>query len=242
MCSTDNGPHINRWPDAAITPFRNEGNSNWEGAYRVPAMIRWPGEIKLGSVSNEIVSRLDWLSLLFAMAGEPDIKAKLLKGHKANGRDCKVHLDGFNLVPYLKGEREEGPRESFVYCNDDQKITGLRFDYWKVVFLEEHVQGSLQIWVEPFVNLREPKIFNLRLDPYERADVTSNIDYDWLLDRVFLLSPAQEYVGDFLNTFKEFPPRQEAASFSLDSILRALKEGAVRDDVEIGNTCLSICV
>ncbi len=150
---------------------------------------------------------------------------KFLQGHEANGRDYKLHLDGFNLVPYLKGEREKGPRESFLYCNDDQQITGLRFDNWNVVFLEQRVQGTLQVWAEPFVNLRVPKIFNLRLDPYERADVTSNTYYEWLLDRVFLLSPAQEYVGDFLKTCKEFPPRQAAAVFNLDSVLRKLKEG-----------------
>jgi len=226
MYSTDNGPHMNSWPDAATTPFRNEKNSNWEGAYRVPAMIRWPGKIKPGTVSNEIVSHLDWLPSFLAMAGESEIKSKLMKGYQANGRDYKVHLDGFNLVPYLTGQKEKGPRESFLYCNDDQQITGLRFDNWKIVFLEQRVQGTLQIWAEPFVNLRVPKIFNLRLDPYERADVTSNTYYDWLIDRVFLLSPAQEYVGNFLKTFKEFPPRQEAASFNLDSVMRKLKEGA----------------
>ena len=226
MYSTDNGPHMNSWPDAAITPFRNEKNSNWEGAYRVPAMIRWPGKIKPGSVSNEIVSHLDWLPSFLAMAGVPDIKSKLMKGYQANGRDYKVHLDGFDLVPYLTGQTEKGPRESFLYCNDDQQITGLRFDNWKLVFLEQRVQGTLQIWAEPFVNLRVPKIFNLRLDPYERADVTSNTYYDWLLDRVFLLSPAQEYVGKFLKTFKDFPPRQEAASFNLDAVMRKLKDGA----------------
>ncbi len=226
MYSTDNGPHMNSWPDAGTTPFRNEKNSNWEGAYRVPAMIRWPGKIKPGSVSNEIVSHLDWLPSFLSMAGEPEIKSKLLKGHKANGRDYKVHLDGFDLLPYLKGEDEKGPRESFLYCNDDQQVTGLRFDNWKLVFLEQRVQGTLRIWAEPFVNLRVPKIFNLRLDPYERADVTSNTYYDWLLDRVFLLSPAQEYVGEFLETFKEFPPRQEAASFNLDNVMGKLKSGA----------------
>ncbi|MCP4773640.1 MAG: sulfatase-like hydrolase/transferase, partial [Planctomycetaceae bacterium] len=170
---------MNSWPDAATTPFRNEKNSNWEGAYRVPAMIRWPGKIKPGTVSNEIVSHLDWLPSFLAMAGDTEIKSKLMKGYQANGRDYKVHLDGFNLVPYLTGQKEKGPRESFLYCNDDQQITGLRFDNWKVVFLEQRVQGTLQIWAEPFVNLRVPKIFNLRLDPYERADVTSNTYYDW---------------------------------------------------------------
>ena len=224
MYSTDNGPHMNTWPDAAMTPFRNEKNSNWEGAYRVPAMVRYPGKIKAGSVSNEIVSHLDWLPTILAMAGEPDVKEKLLKGHSAMGRDYKVHLDGYNLLPYLTGKEEKSPRESFFYCNDDQQLTALRYDNWKFVFLEQRVRGTLQIWAEPFVSLRVPKIFNLRTDPYERADETSNTYYDWLIDRVFLLVPAQDYVGEFLKTFKEFPPRQEAASFNLDDVMKKLQE------------------
>ncbi|TWU42667.1 arylsulfatase [Novipirellula artificiosorum] len=225
MYSTDNGPHMNSWPDAAMTPFRNEKNSNWEGAYRVPAMVRYPGKIKPGSVSNEIVSHLDWLPTLLAMAGEPNIKEKLLEGHKAIGRDYKVHLDGYNLLPYLTGEEEECPRESFIYANDDQQITSLRFDNWKLVFMEQRAAGTLQIWSEPFVSLRLPKMFNLRLDPYERADITSNTYYDWVLDHAFLLVPAQDYVGNFLSTFKDFPPRQKAASFNLDEVLKKLQEG-----------------
>ncbi|MCO8124691.1 arylsulfatase [Stieleria sp. TO1_6] len=224
MYSTDNGPHMNTWPDAAMTPFRNEKNSNWEGAYRVPAMVRYPGKIKPGVVSNGIVSHLDWLPTILAMAGEPDVKEKLLKGHRAIGRDYKVHLDGFNLLPYLTGEEEKSPRESFFYANDDQQLTALRYDNWKLVFLEQRVRGTLQIWAEPFVSLRLPKIFNLRTDPYERADVTSNTYYDWLLDRAFLLVPAQDYVGTFLQTFKEFPPRQKAASFNLDEVMEKLKQ------------------
>ncbi|EMI53859.1 arylsulfatase [Rhodopirellula sallentina SM41] len=224
MYSTDNGPHMNSWPDAAMTPFRNEKNTNWEGAYRVPAMVRFPGKIEPGTVSNEIVSHLDWLPTILAMAGEDNIKEKLLKGHKAIGRDYKVHLDGYNLLPYLSGEEEKGPRESFIYCNDDQQLTSLRFDNWKIVFLEQRVAGTLQIWAEPFVSLRVPKIFNLRTDPYERADITSNTYYDWLLDHVFLLVPAQDYVKDFMMSFKEFPPRQKAASFNLDDVMRKLNE------------------
>lgn len=225
MYSTDNGPHMNTWPDGGMTPFRNEKNSNWEGAYRVPAMVRYPGKIKPGSISNEIVSHLDWLPTILAMAGEPDVKEKLLTGHKAMDRDYKVHLDGYNLLPYLTGEEEKGPRESFIYCNDDQQLTALRFDNWKMVFLEQRVNGTLQIWAEPFTTLRVPKIFNLRGDPYERADITSNTYYDWLLDRVFLLGPAQDYVGKFLMTFKEFPSRQKAASFNLDEVMQQLSEG-----------------
>jgi len=228
MYSTDNGPHMNSWPDAAMTPFRNEKNSNWEGAYRVPAMVRYPGKIKPASVSNEIVSHLDWLPTILAMAGDSDVKEKLLKGHSAIGRDYKVHLDGDNLLPYLTGEEEKGPRESFIYCNDDQQLTGLRFDNWKLVFMEQRVAGTLQIWAEPFVSLRLPKIFNLRTDPYERADITSNTYYDWLLERAFLLVPAQDYVGKFLATFQEFPPRQKAASFNLDEVMKTLSEGPAR--------------
>jgi len=224
MYSTDNGPHKNTWPDAAISPFRNEKNSNWEGAYRVPCMVKWPGKIKPGSVSNEIISHLDWLPTILAMAGETDIKEKLLKGHKAGDMTYKVHLDGDNLVPYLTGQSNKGPRESFIYCNDDQQVTALRYDNWKLVFMEQRVPGTLMVWAEPFISLRLPMIYNLRLDPYEQADITSNTYYDWLIDRAFLLVPAQQYVGKFLSTFKEYPPRQKADSFNLDSVMKKLQE------------------
>nr|WP_246114409.1 arylsulfatase [Rubripirellula tenax] len=228
MYSTDNGVHMNTWPDAGMTPFRNEKNSNWEGAYRVPAMVRYPGKIKPGSVSNEIVSHLDWLPTILAMAGEPDVKEKLLTGHKAIGRDYKVHLDGYNLLPYLTDEEDKSPRDSFIYCNDDQQLTALRYDNWKLVFLEQRIRGTLQIWAEPFVSLRLPKIFNLRGDPYERADVTSNTYYDWMIDRAYLLVPAQDYVGKFMATFKDYPPRQKAASFNLDDVMKSLMEGPAK--------------
>ncbi|MBI3833975.1 MAG: arylsulfatase [Planctomycetes bacterium] len=226
MYSTDNGPHMNSWPDGAMTPFRNEKNSNWEGAYRVPCMVRWPGKIKPGSVSNEIISHLDWLPTLAAIAGDPDVKEKLLKGYKVGDMTYKVHLDGDNLVPYLTGKTEKSPRDSFLYCNDDQQLTGLRYDNWKLVFMEQRTQGTLRIWAEPFVSLRVPKIFNLRTDPYERADITSNTYYDWLLDHAFQLVPAQDFVGKFLMTFKEYPQRQKAASFNLDEIFQKLKEAS----------------
>jgi arylsulfatase len=224
MYGTDNGPHMNSWPDGAMTPFRNEKNSNWEGAYRVPCTVRWPGKIKPGSVSNQIVSHLDWLPTFVAMAGDPEIREKLLQGYSASGETYKVHLDGFNLMPYLTGQTEKSPRESFLYCNDDQQLTGLRYDNWKLVFLEQRVQGTLRLWAEPFTTLRLPKIFNLRIDPYERADVTSNTYYDWLIDHVFLLVPAQDYVGGFIRTFREYPPRQRAASFNVDEVMRKLTE------------------
>jgi arylsulfatase len=226
MYSTDNGPHMNSWPDGAMTPFRNEKNSNWEGAYRVPCMVRWPGKIKPGTISNQLVGHHDWLPTLVAMAGDADVAARLLKGYKVGDTTYKVHLDGFNLVPYLTGEVEKSPRESFLYCNDDQQLTGLRYDNWKLVFMEQRATGTLRIWAEPFTTLRVPKLFNLRLDPYERADITSNTYYDWFIDHAFLLVPAQDYVGKFLMTFKEFPQRQRAASFNMDDVMRKLGERA----------------
>jgi arylsulfatase len=225
MYSTDNGPHCNSWPDAGTTPFRNEKNSNWEGAYRVPAMVRWPGKIKAGSVSNEIVSHLDWLPTFAAIAGEADIKEKLKKGHKAGSKTFKVHLDGHNLLPYLTGKEEKSPRKGFLYFTDDGDLACLRADNWKVVFMEQRVHGTLRIWAEPLVTLRVPKIFNLRTDPYEHADITSNTYYDWLLDRAFMLVPAQALVMEFLETLKEFPPRQKAASFNLDQAIATLESG-----------------
>lgn len=223
--STDNGPHMNSWPDAGMTPFRSEKNSNWEGAYRVPAMVRWPGKIKAGSVSNEIMSHLDWMPTFLAAAGVPDIKEKLLKGYPAGKKTFKVHLDGYNFLPYLTGQEKKGPRKEFFYFSDDGDLTGLRYDNWKFVFAEQRATGTLQIWAEPYTHLRVPKIFNLRMDPYERADLTSNTYYDYLLDHVFLLVPAQENVAKFLATFKEFPPRQKAASFTVDQVLETLNQG-----------------
>jgi arylsulfatase len=224
MYSTDNGPHMNSWPDAAMTPFRNEKNSNWEGAYRVPALVRWPGKIQPGTVSNEIMSHLDWLPTLVAAAGDPDITNKLLKGYKPGGTSYRVHLDGYNFLPYFTGQEKKAPRQDFFYFSDDGDLTGLRFDNWKFVFTEQRAPGTLQVWAEPFVRLRIPKLFNLRSDPYERADVTSNTYWDWYLDHAFLLVPAQQYVGNFLATFKDYPPRQKAATFTIDQALETLKK------------------
>jgi len=223
LYSTDNGPHKNTWPDGGLSPFRNEKNSNWEGAFRVPCTIRWPEKIKPGSVSNEIVSGLDWLPTFLAAVGEDDIKEKLLDGHEAAGKKFKVHLDGYNILPYLTGKEKESPRNSFFYFNDDGQLVGMRFENWKLVFLEQRVQGTLRVWSEPFTPLRLPKMFDLRADPYEQADITSNTYYDWLIDRAFLLVPAQQYAGKFLATFKEFPPRQRPASFNLDDVMEALQ-------------------
>ena len=224
MYSTDNGPHMNSWPDAGMTPFRSEKNTNWEGAYRVPAMVRWPGHIKPNSVSNDIVSHLDWAPTLLAVAGVPDIKEKLLKGYAANGKTYKVHLDGYNQLPYLTGQEPKGPRQEFFYFSDDGDLTGLRYDNWKVVFAQQRSPGTLAIWGEPFVKTRIPWLYNLRMDPYEKASVTSNTYWDWYLNHVYLLLPAQQYVGQFLSTFKEFPPRQKAASFTIDQVMEQLQK------------------
>ncbi len=223
MYSTDNGPHMNTWPDAAMTPFRGEKNTNWEGGWRVPAFVRWPGKIKAGSWSNEIVHHMDWLPTFVAAAGEPDIKDKLAKGGvKAIGRDYKVHLDGYNILPMLTGKTKESPRKEIFYFSDDGDLTALRYADWKLIFLEQRVEATFQAWMEPFVPLRIPMILNLRRDPYERGPITSNTYYDWLLDRAYLLVPAQTYVGKFIATFQEFPPRQKAASFTLDQVMESL--------------------
>jgi arylsulfatase len=223
--STDNGPHMNTWPDAAQTPFRGEKNTNWEGGWRVPSAVRWPGKIEAGSVSNAIMHHMDWLPTFLAAAGTDDIKERLKDGSvRAIGRRYKVHLDGYNFLPYLTGETEESPRREIFYFSDDGDLTALRYNDWKMIFMEQRVEATLQAWAEPFVPLRVPLIFNLRRDPYERSQVTSNTYYDWLIDRVFLLVPAQEYVGAFLATFQEFPPRQKAASFSLEQVMDQLSE------------------
>lgn len=225
--STDNGPHMNTWPDAAMTPFRGEKNTNWEGGWRVPAMVRWPGKIKAGVWSNEIMHHMDWLPTFLAAAGDSNIKEKLKKGGvSAIGRTYKVHLDGYNFLPYLTGEEEKGPRHEIFYFSDDGDLTALRYDDWKLVFMEQRAKGTLELWANPFTPLRVPLLFNLRRDPYERAQLTSNTYYDWLIDRVYLLLPAQTYTGEFLKSFKEFPPRQEAASFNLDKVMKALTDPA----------------
>jgi arylsulfatase len=221
--STDNGPHANTWPDAATTPFRGEKNTNWEGGWRVPAFVRWPGKIKPGSVSNQIMHHMDWLPTFMAAAGEPNIKEKLLTGYSAIGRNYKVHLDGYNFLPMLTGQTDKGPRKEIFYFSDDGDLTALRYQDWKLIFMEQRVPGTFQVWAEPFVPLRVPKIFNLRRDPFERADITSNTYYDWMLDRAFLLVPAQAYVAKFMATFKDYPPRQKAASFSLDQVMDKLE-------------------
>jgi arylsulfatase len=223
MYSTDNGPHMNTWPDGAMTPFRSEKNTNWEGAFRIPCMIRWPGKIPAGVVSNEIVQHSDWLPTFVAAAGEPEIVDKLKAGHQIGDRSYKVHLDGHDLLPYLTGEVEKSPRNGFIYFSDDGDLVALRFDNWKVVFMEQRRAGTLQVWAEPFVPLRVPKLFNLRTDPFERADTTSNTYWQWLLENAVLALAAQTLVVQFLETFKEFPPRQKAASFTIDQAMEKLE-------------------
>jgi arylsulfatase len=220
--STDNGPHYNTWPDAAATPFRGEKNTNWEGGWRVPAMVKWPGNIKAGSVSNEIMHHMDWLPTFSAIAGENAIKEKMKSGYSAIDRDYKVYLDGYNFLPHITDKEKKGPRKEIFYFSDDGDLTALRYEDWKLVFMEQQTAGTFRVWMEPFVPLRVPLILNLRRDPYERAPITSNTYFDWLIDRAYLLVPAQAYVGQFLSTFKEFPPRQKAASFSLDQVMEKL--------------------
>ena len=223
MYSTDNGPHMNTWPDGAMTPFRSEKDTNWEGAFRVPELVRWPGKIPAGTVSNEIIQHHDWLPTFLAMAGDPNIVEELKRGHKAGDKTYRVHIDGYNLLAYLTGKEKKSPRPGFIYFDDDGNLVALRFDNWKVVFMEQRCEGTLRIWAEPFVPLRVPKLYNLRTDPYERADVTSNTYYDWFLDHDFIALAATAIVTQFLDTFKEYPPRQKAASFTIDQALEKME-------------------
>ncbi len=217
---TDNGPHKNTWPDAGANPFRGEKNTNWEGGWRTPSLLRWPGIIEAGSVSNGIISGLDWFPTFLAAAGNDDIKNKLLNGYKG----FNVHLDGYNMLPYLTGKVKENPRKEIFYFSDDGDLTAMRYNDWKVIFMEQRSPGTLQVWAEPFIPLRMPLLFNLRRDPYEFATVTSNTYFDWYLDHAFLLLPASQYVGNFIATFKDYPPRMKAASFSLGDTMDALSK------------------
>jgi arylsulfatase A-like enzyme len=222
MYSTDNGPHMNSWPDGGMTPFRSEKDTNWEGAFRVPLLVRWPEKIPAGSISNEIVQHHDWLPTFLAMAGEPNIVEKCMKGHKAADKTFKIHLDGYNLLPYLTGKEKKSPRQGFIYFDDDGHLVALRFDNWKVVFMEQRCEGTLRIWAEPFVPLRIPKLFNLRTDPFERADITSNTYYEWFLEHDFMALAGNMIVVPFLETFKEFPPRQKSATFTIDQAMEKM--------------------
>jgi arylsulfatase A-like enzyme len=223
MYSTDNGAETMSWPDGGTTMFRGEKNTNWEGGYRVPTMIKWPGVIKPGTIVNDIGSHEDMLPTLLAAAGDTTVTEDLKKGRKVSGMAYKVHLDGYNLMPALKGEAQ-WPRRDFIYWTDDGSVAALRFDNWKMVFLEQRGHG-FDVWQEPFVALRLPKLFNLRTDPFERADHEGMGYPQWRIDRAFLIAPAGAYVANWLQSFKEFPPRQKPGSFNLDRVMESVMSG-----------------
>jgi arylsulfatase len=226
LYSTDNGPHYNTWPDAGTTPFRSEKNSNWEGAYRVPAFVRWPGQFPAGEVRNGIISHEDWLPTFAAAAGAADIKEQLADGTRLNGREYRNHIDGYNQLDYLTGATEESPRHEFWYVNDDGQIVAARYEDWKVVFLENRGQ-AFGVWREPFIELRAPLLFNLRRDPFEKAQHNANSYNDWFLDRPFVIVPIQGLAAKFLMTMKEYPPSQSPGSFNLSKIEQKLKDMGV---------------
>jgi len=225
MYSTDNGPHYNTWPDAGTTPFRSEKNSNWEGAYRVPAFARWPGKFPAGVTLNGIVAHEDWLPTFAAAAGAPDMKEQLRKGTTLNGRKYRNYVDGYNQLDYLSGKTDQPPRHEFWYVNDDGQVVAARYDDWKVVFLENRGQ-AFGVWREPFTELRVPLLFNLRRDPFEKAQHNSNTYNDWFLDRPFIIVPIQGLAAQFLQSMKDYPPSQAPGSFNLSKIEEQLRSNA----------------
>lgn len=222
--TTDNGPHMNSWPDAGMTPFRGEKNTNWEGAYRVPAFIRWPSHIEAGQIDNSIVASYDWFPTIVAASGDPNIKEQLLEGYTIGDTTFKNHLDGFNILPYLTKEETENPRKGFFYFSDDGDLTALRTGNFKFVFMEQRMPGTLAVWAEPYVALRVPKLYNLRTDPYERADITSNSYYAWLLEHAYVFAFGNMVASQHLQTYIDFPPRQKAATFSIDQAVEKLSQ------------------
>ena len=218
LYSTDNGPHFNTWPDGATTPFRSEKNSNWEGAYRVPAFVRWPKHFPAGVTLNGVVAHEDWLPTFAAAAGDADVKEKLKKGVELNGRTYRNYIDGHNQLEYLFGHVSESPRKEFMYVNDEGQVVAVRLGQWKGVFLENRGQ-AFGVWREPFVELRLPLLFNLRRDPFEKAQHNSNTYDDWSIDRVFVLVPMQQYVAQFLQTFVDYPPSQKPGAFNLKKVI-----------------------
>jgi arylsulfatase len=224
MYSTDNGAETMSWPDGGTTMFRGEKNTNWEGGYRVPAMIKWPGVIKPGTIINDIGSHEDMLPTLLAAVGDTTVREDLKKGRTVGNTTYKVHIDGYNLAPALKGEAA-WPRRDFIYWTDDGSVAALRYDNWKMVFLEQRGHG-FDVWQEPFVTLRLPKLFNLRSDPFERADKEGMGYAQWRIERAFLIAPAGAYVAQWLQSFKEFPPRQKPGSFNLDRVMDAVTSGS----------------
>jgi arylsulfatase A-like enzyme len=225
MYSTDNGAESLSWPDGGTTPFRGEKDTNWEGAWSVPTAIRWPGVIKPGPLCNEIVSHQDMLPTLLAAAGEPEIVEKCKKGYKAGDRTYKVHLDGYNLIPLLKGEVEKSPRPGFLYWGDEGDLMALRYGNWKIHFAEQRAEGA-DAWQDPLVTLRCPKLVNLRTDPFEEADISSIYYWKWRMDRVFMLAPAGAIVGQFMQSMVEFPPRQSPESWTPEAMMEELKKKA----------------
>ncbi len=224
MYSTDNGAEELSWPDGGTTPFRGEKDTNWEGGWRVPTAIRWPGVIKPGTVSNEIFSHQDMLPTLLAAAGESDIVEELKKGYKAGNKTFKVYIDGYNLIPYLKGEVKESPRKGFGYWSDDGDLMAVRYENWKIHFMEQRAEG-LEAWQEPFVPLRLPKLVNLRTDPFEQADLSGDVLYNkWRIDHVFALMPFGAIVAQWMKTLVEFPPRQRPESFTVGKVLEKLEQ------------------
>jgi arylsulfatase len=223
--STDNGPHYNSWPDAGTTQFRSEKNSNWEGAYRVPAFVRWPGRFPAGVTLNGIVSHEDWLPTFAAAAGTPDIKDRLKAGVDLNGRRYRNYIDGYNQLDYLSGKSKESPRKEFIYVNDDGQVVAIRLGDWKAVFLENRGQ-AFGVWREPFTELRVPLLFNLRRDPFEKAQHNSNTYNDWFLDRVFVIVPMQQVAAKFLMSMQEYPPSQTPGSFNLEKVQKQIEAAA----------------
>jgi arylsulfatase len=217
--SSDNGPHMNSWPDAAMTPFRSEKDTNWEGAFRVPCVVRWPGHIKPGEISDQMMSHLDWMPTLASIAGEPDLVKKLLTGYKANGINYKVHLDGYDQSAFLEGKNPKSARDKFFYSDDDGMLVAMRKGDYKSVFAEQRSPGTLELWAEPFTKLRLQKMYNLYQDPYERADITSNTYWDWILNHVYYGYEYIAEVAEFAETFKDYPPRAIPPSFSPATIM-----------------------
>jgi arylsulfatase A-like enzyme len=230
MYATDNGAEMFSWPDGGMTPFHGEKDTTWEGGFRVPSMVRWPGHIPAGTISNEIMSHTDWTPTLLAAAGVPDVKEKLLKSYRAGTKTFKVHLDGYNFLPYLTGKEEHGPRKEFFYFTDDGDVSALRYKDWKVMFLEQRSDG-FNVWQEPLVPLRFPRLINLRRDPFERASTEEGMPgyTDWRVHRMFAMVPAQFLVKDYLESYVEFPPRQKAGSFGIDQVLEKLEKRALKD-------------
>jgi arylsulfatase len=221
MYATDNGAELMSWPDGGMIPFRGEKNTTWEGGFRVPMMVRWPGQIEAGTVSNEIIAMMDWLPTFVAAAGDPNIKEKLLQGYTAGDKTFKVHLDGYNFLPYMTGQASAGPREEFFYFTDDGSLSALRYRDWKVMFSIQEAHG-FEVWARPYTVLRLPRLFNLRRDPFERADHDSDYYTQFFIDHMFVMVPAQTFVAEFLQTFQEFPPRQKPASFTIDQVMDKL--------------------